>query len=339
MATLALVDTEPQIDTDLSDPRLSTRTEMTRKGIVLAGGTGNRLYPITSVVNKQLLPVYDKPLVYYPISTLMLAGIRDILIITTPRGQPGFEGLLGDGSAWGVRFSYEVQPNPEGIAQAFLIGERFLDGDPCALVLGDNIFFGANLVEKLESANVRSPEATVFGYRVEHPEAYGVLSFDPQGRVTGIVEKPDVPPSSFAVTGLYFFDGEVSKLAATLEPSGRGELEITDLNRLYLERGELNVELLGRGFAWLDAGTPESLLAASDFVRTLELRQGMKASCPEEVAFRMGFIDAAQLARLADAMGDHVYARYLLRLADEPVWEMDGARIPTIGPGTDTGEP
>ncbi len=301
---------------------------MKRKGIVLAGGTGSRLFPMTSVVNKQLLPVYDKPLIYYPISTLMLAGIREILVITNPQGQPQFEALLGDGSAWGVRFSYEVQPRPEGIAQAFLIAKSFLAGDPCALALGDNIFFGSNFVQTLRRVGSRACGATVFGYRVERPEAYGVLSFDRHGRVTGIVEKPREPPSDYAVTGLYFFDGEVSERAATLRPSARGELEITDLNLLYLGRGELNVELLGRGFAWLDAGTPEALLDASDFVRTLELRQGLKASCPEEVAFRMGFIDNERLSRLAQLIGDYPYGRYLRRLADGPEWAGDQVDIP-----------
>lgn len=294
---------------------------MSRKGIVLAGGTGSRLHPLTSVVNKQLLPVYDKPLVYYPISTLMLAGIRDILVITTPSGQSQFQDLLGDGSDWGVRFSYATQPRPEGIAQAFLIAEAFLAGAPSALVLGDNLFYGNSLVEKLRRASARPSGATVFGYRVERPEAYGVLAFDARGRVEGIIEKPARPPSDFAVTGLYFFDSDVVNLAASLKPSARGEIEITDLNRLYLERGELHVEFLGRGFAWLDAGTAESLLAASDFVRTLELRQGLKANCPEEVAFRMGFIAQRDLVRLADALGDNPYGHYLRRVAEEPAWE------------------
>ena len=301
-----------------------------RKGIVLAGGTGSRLHPMTAVVNKQLLPVYDKPLLYYPIATLMGAGIREILVITTPAGEAQFRALLGDGAAWGVSFEYAAQPRPEGIAQAFLIARDFLAGAPSALVLGDNLFYGNDLIEKLRRADGRGAGATVFGYRVERPEAYGVIAFDATGAVTDIIEKPSVPPSDYAVTGLYFFDADVVELAATLRPSARGELEITDLNRLYLERGLLHVEILGRGFAWLDAGTPESLLAASDFVRTLELRQGLKACCPEEVAFRMGFIDRAQLLRLAQALGDSAYGRYLARIADEPEWE---ARLEEYGRG------
>lgn len=294
---------------------------MQRKGIVLAGGTGSRLYPLTSVVNKQLLPVYDKPLVYYPICTLMLAGIREILVITTPEGRAQFEALLGDGTDWGVRIEYAPQPRPEGIAQAFLLAADFLAGAPCALVLGDNIFYGNNLVEKLRRADARTSGATVFGYRVDRPQAYGVLEFDDRGGVRAIIEKPAVPPSDYAVTGLYFFDEHVVDMARTLRPSARGELEITDLNGLYLARGELAVEILGRGFAWLDAGTPESLLAASDFVRTLELRQGLKVSCPEEVAFRMGFLTQDQLRALAGSIGDNPYGEYLRRVADEPAWE------------------
>lgn len=292
-----------------------------RKGIVLAGGTGSRLYPITRVVNKQLLPVYDKPLIYYPISTLMLAGIREILLITTPSGREQFQTLLGDGTSWGVRFQYAVQPAPGGIAQALLIAEPFLDNSPSALILGDNVFYGNDLARKLQRASAQESGATVFGYRVDQPRDYGVLSFDASGQVDGIVEKPMVPPSEYAVTGLYFYDADAVDLAHTLRPSERAELEITDLNRLYLEREKLEVELLGRGFAWLDAGTPESLLAASDFLRTLELRQGLKASCPEEVAFRMGFIDRAELRRLADGIGDGPYSRYLLKIAGEREWE------------------
>lgn len=292
-----------------------------RKGIILAGGTGTRLHPLTAVVNKQLLPVYDKPLIYYPVSTLMLAGIREILVITTPEGQPQFRSLLGDGTRWGLRFSYAAQPAPEGIAQAFLIAEEFLDGSPSALVLGDNLFYGHGMVEKLQRAAARGAGATVFGYRVEQPRAYGVFAFDEDGRVADIVEKPQSPPSDYAVTGLYFYDPAAVDFARALRPSARGELEITDLNRMYLERGDLEVELLGRGFAWLDAGTPETLLAASDFVRTLELRQGLKASCPEEVAFRMGFIGRDDLHRLAREIGDSPYGRYLQRIAREPAWE------------------
>jgi glucose-1-phosphate thymidylyltransferase len=305
-----------------------------RRGIVLAGGTGSRLYPLTSVVNKQLMPVYDKPLVYYPISTLMLAGIREILIVTTPGGQPQFQALLGDGAEWGVRFSYAIQPHPEGIAQAFLIAGDFLAGRPCALVLGDNIFYGNSLAERLRRAGERTRGGTVFGYRVDRPQDYGVLAFDALGGVTDIIEKPLNPPSDYAVTGLYFFDDQVAELAGTLQPSGRGELEITDLNRRYLERGALHVEILGRGFAWLDAGTPESLLAASDFVRTLELRQGLKTSCPEEIAFRMGFIDREHLARLARGIGNNPYGRYLGRVADEPAWESRVEAHPGRGNGT-----
>jgi len=292
-----------------------------RKGVLLAGGTGSRLHPMTRVVNKQLLPVYDKPLVYYPLSTLMLAGIRDILVITTPAGQGQFQALLGDGSSWGVRFSYRTQSAPEGIAQALLIADEFLDESPCALILGDNLFYGNDLADKLQRAATRRSGATVFGYRVDRPQDYGVLSFDSRGKVEGITEKPATPPSDYAVTGLYFYDAQAVELARTLRPSARGELEITDLNRLYLERGELNTELLGRGFAWLDTGTPESLLAASDFVRTLELRQGLKASCPEEVAFRMGFIDQDQLFALSTEIGDNPYGRYLLKIVREPEWE------------------
>ena len=289
-----------------------------RRGIVLAGGTGTRLHPLTAVVNKQLLPVYDKPLVYYPISTLMLAGIREMLVITTPAGQPQFRTLLGDGSAWGVRFEYVTQAAPEGIAQAFLLAEEFLAGAPSALVLGDNIFYGADLIRTLRRAADRQHGATIFGYRVERPEAYGVVAFDGDGRIADIVEKPATAPSPYAVTGLYFYDADVVDLARTLTPSARGELEITDLNRRYLERGALNVELFGRGFAWLDAGTPGTLLSASDFVRTIEERQGLKVSCPEEVAFRMGFIDRDHLERLAREMGENPYGRYLARIAREP---------------------
>jgi glucose-1-phosphate thymidylyltransferase len=291
-----------------------------RKGIVLAGGSGTRLDPLTRVVSKQLMPVYDKPLVYYPISTLMLAGIRDVCLITTPRAVPLFEELLGDGSDWGISLRYEVQPRPEGIAQAFLIAHDFLRGDPCALILGDNIFYGHGLVEQLQRAAAREVGATVFGYRVERPQRYGVVSFTRDGKVTDIVEKPTTPPSDYAVTGLYFYDGDVVDIARGLEPSDRGELEITDVNRAYLARDQLRVELLGRGFAWLDAGTPESLLAASDFMRTLESRQGLKASCPEEIAYRMGFIEEEKLLELADRTGNPAYGAYLRRIAREPAW-------------------
>jgi glucose-1-phosphate thymidylyltransferase len=289
-----------------------------RKGIVLAGGRGTRLDPLTRVISKQLLPVYDKPLIYYPIATLMVAGIRDLLLITTPRSRPLFEELLGDGGAWGVRFSYAEQPRPGGIAQALLIGRDFLDGSPSALVLGDNIFYGHGLTRRLQQAAARLEGATIFGYPVDRPQRYGVLAFDEDGAVADIVEKPDEPPSSYAVTGLYMYDGRAPDLAAELTPSARGELEITDLNRRYLELGCLEVELLGRGYAWLDAGTPDSLHEAAGWVRTIEARQGLKVSCPEEVAFRMGLIDAARLRALASAHAGDEYAAYLERIAREP---------------------
>lgn len=304
-------------------PLSSGQTDTKRKGIVLAGGTGSRLHPLTSVVNKQLMPVYDKPLVYYPISTLMFAGIRQIMVVSTPEGRPQFESLLGDGGDWGMEFSFGTQSEPGGIAQALLVAKDFLDGEACALVLGDNIFFGNNLIQKLRRVDARPSGASVFGYRVDNPEDYGVLVFDSSGKVTGIVEKPADPPSDYAVTGLYFFDGRASELAGDLTPSARGELEITDLNLRYLEEGDLHVEVFGRGFAWLDAGTPESLLAASDFVRTVELRQGLKASCPEEIAYRMGFIDQGQVSLLAERFGDNPYGKYLHRVAREKRWEWE----------------
>ena len=289
------------------------------KGIVLAGGAGTRLHPVTLSVSKQLLPVYDKPMVYYPISVLMLAGIRDILIISTPEDLPQFRRLLGDGAQWGLTFSFAEQPRPEGLAQAFLIGERFIDGKRVALVLGDNIFYGHGLPEQLKAAVSREQGATVFAYRVRDPERYGVVSFDATGRAVSLEEKPAQPKSNYAVTGLYFYDGSVVDYATRLRPSARGELEITDLNRLYLERGALTVEQLGRGVAWLDTGTHESLIQASMFIEALESRQGLKVGCPEEIAFRAGFIDAAQLERLARPLAKSGYGTYLLDLLKGPL--------------------
>ncbi|WP_119422412.1 glucose-1-phosphate thymidylyltransferase RfbA [Desertibaculum subflavum] len=284
------------------------------KGIVLAGGTGSRMHPMTRVVSKQLLPVYDKPLVYYPLTTLMLAGIRDILVITTPREQALFRELLGDGGDWGIRIEYAAQPKPEGIAQSFLIGRDFVAGDHVTLILGDNLFYGDAIGGMLKRAGEVATGATVFAYAVSDPERYGVVAFEPDGRPKAIVEKPKVAPSVFAVTGLYVYDGEVCDIAAILKPSARGELEITDLNNVYLARGTLRVEKLGRGFAWLDTGTPESLVQAADFVATIESRQGFKIGAPEEVAWRMGYIDTAQLGRLAERMKNSSYGRYLARL-------------------------
>jgi glucose-1-phosphate thymidylyltransferase len=285
---------------------------------VLAGGSGTRLYPLTLAVSKQLLPVYDKPMIYYPLSTLMLAGIRDILVISTPHDLPRFEELLGDGSQWGVNFAYAEQPKPEGLAQAFVIGREFVGADNVSLVLGDNIFYGQGFGELLESAVSRTEGATVFGYYVRDPERYGVVEFDGDGTVLSIEEKPRKPRSHYAVTGLYFYDNQILDIATSLEPSGRGELEITDANLAYLYRDQLRVEVMGRGMAWLDAGTHESLMQSANFIETLELRQGLKICCPEEIAYRQGYIDAEQLERLAYPMSKNSYGQYLLELLRNP---------------------
>ncbi|WP_133499515.1 glucose-1-phosphate thymidylyltransferase RfbA [Cognatilysobacter terrigena] len=287
-----------------------------RKGIILAGGSGTRLYPITQAISKQLLPIYDKPMIYYPLSVLMLAGIRDVLVINTPHEQALFRNLLGDGSQWGMRIEYAVQPSPDGLAQAFLIGEKFLDGAPSCLVLGDNIFHGPGLTAMLREADARTEGATVFGYWVNDPERYGVAEFDADGRVVGIEEKPAKPRSNYAVTGLYFYDGRASEFASRLSPSPRGELEITDLNRLYLEEGSLHLQRLGRGYAWLDTGTHQSLLEASNYIETIEARQGLRVCCPEEVAWSNGWISNGELIALAKPLSKNGYGNYLMGLID-----------------------
>ena len=289
---------------------------MIKKGIILAGGSGTRLYPLTKVISKQLMPIYDKPMIYYPLSTLMLAGIKDILVITTPRDSESFQNLLGNGSQWGIEISYKVQPSPDGLAQAFIIGEDFIDGEGCALILGDNIFYGHDLSKLVKNATQKDNGATIFAYYVKDPERYGIVEFDKNRKAISLEEKPEKPKSNFAVTGLYFYDKSVVEYAKSIKPSARGELEITDLNKIYLEKGNLNVETLGRGYAWLDTGTHESLLQAASFVETVQDRQGLKIACPEEIAYNLGYINKEQLKELAKPLAKNEYGQYLLAIAD-----------------------